>query len=344
MRLRPRRLLRTAAHEHRQRQGSHVSTSGGTKAILAALLANIGIAVMKFIAYVFSGSAAMLGEAIHSVADSGNQVLLLVGGKRAQRAATPQHPFGYGRERYIYAFLVAIILFSIGGLFSLYEGIHKIQHPEPLTIPWLPIAVLIGAIILESFSFRTAIQESNRVRGNAGWIEFIRHSKAPELPVILLEDFAALMGLVLALFGVSLAVITDNGLWDGIGTIAIGVLLVVVAIVLAVETKSLLVGEGASAKDLNAITAAASASPSVERVIHMQTLYIGPEELLVAMKVGIHKSDSAARVAEAINELEARVRSEVPHVGALYIEPDMYQQDYLAHPGPQPATGPAGEH
>jgi cation diffusion facilitator family transporter len=308
-----------------ERDGLTVSTSGGSKAIVAALAANLGIAVMKFVAFLFSGSSSMLGESIHSLADSGNQVLLLVGGKRSRRAATADHPFGYGRERYVYAFLVAIILFSLGGLFSLYEGIHKVQHPEPLDVPWLPIVVLIGAIIAEAFSFRTAITEANHIRGGVGWVQFIRRAKAPELPVILLEDFAALMGLTLALIGVVVAVSTGDGVWDGAGTIAIGVLLVLVACVLAVETKSLLLGEGALGDDVQKITAAAEAGDSIERVIHMQTMYLGPDELLVAMKVAVHSTDSASDIAEAINEVEARVRQAVPSVTAMYVEPDIYQ-------------------
>ncbi|MEO5833253.1 MAG: cation diffusion facilitator family transporter [Nakamurella sp.] len=300
-----------------------MSTSGGTKAIIAALIANLGIAVMKFVAFLFSGSSSMLGESIHSLADSGNQVLLLVGGKRSKRAPTPEHPFGYGRERFVYAFLVSIILFSLGGLFSLYEGIHKVQNPEPLTVPWLPIAVLIGAIILESYSFRTAIKEANLVRHGLGWVEFIRRAKAPELPVILLEDFAALIGLVLALAGVSVAIITGDGVWDGVGTICIGVLLVLVACVLAVETKSLLLGEGALSADVRRITAAAEDGDSIEKVIHMQTLYLGPDELLVAMKVAVHPTDDATEVTLAIDEVEQRVRAAVPIVTAMYVEPDI---------------------
>ncbi len=316
-----------------------MSTSGGTKAIIAALSANLGIAVLKFVAYLFSGSASMLGESIHSLADSGNQVLLLVGGKRSKRAATAEHPFGYGRERYVYAFLVAIILFSLGGLFSLYEGLHKIENPEPLTLPWIPIAVLLGAIALEGFSFRTAIRESNQIRGNVSWVQFIRRAKAPELPVILLEDFAALIGLLLALIGVVTAVITDNGVYDGIGTICIGVLLIAVAFVLAVETKSLLLGEGAADADVEKITAAAQAEPSIERVIYMQTMYLGPDELLVAMKIGVRATATAAEVAQTIDAVEARVRAAVPYVTALYVEPDIYRADHQ----PRTANLPAGE-
>ncbi len=315
-----------------------MSNSGGTKAIVAALGANLGIAVFKFVAWAFSGSSSMLGEGIHSLADSGNQVLLLIGGKRAKRAATPLHPFGFGRERYIYAFIVAIVLFSVGGLFSLYEGVHKIQHPEPLELVWIPILVLFGAIVLEGFSFRTAIKESNLVRGDATWFQFIKRAKAPELPVILLEDFAALIGLVLALIGVSVAAITGDGIWDGIGTLAIGVLLVLVAIVLAVETKSLLLGEGASNEDIKKITDAAQDGDSIKSVIHMQTLYLGPEELLVAMKVGVHETDSAGEVAQAINEVENRVRSAIPIVTALYVEPDVFDPNYrprVKNPSPE---------
>jgi cation diffusion facilitator family transporter len=262
-------------------------------------------------------------------------VLLLVGGKRSERAATPEHPFGYGRERFVYAFLVSIILFSLGGLFSLYEGIHKVQHPEPLEVPWLPIVVLVGAIILEGFSFRTAIKESNHVRGSVGWVQFIRRAKAPELPVILLEDFAALVGLALALVGVSIAIVTGDGVWDGVGTIAIGVLLILVACVLAVETKSLLLGEGALSEDVEKITAAAEAGDSIEKVIHMQTMYLGPDELLVAMKVAVHRTDDAAAVAQAIDEVESRVRTAVPFVTAMYVEPDILR----TAPAPVPTDG-----
>src|SRR6185312_3056620 len=195
-----------------------MSTSGGTRAIIAALLANLGIAVTKFIAYLLSGSSSMLAESVHSLADSGNQLLLLIGGRRASREATPEHPFGYGRQRYVYAFLVSIVLFSVGGLFAIYEGVHKWQHPEPIEGRWwwVPIAVLVVAIGLESYSFRTAIIESNRTRGSQSWVQFVRRAKAPELPVVLLEDTAALLGLVFALFGVGLTLITDNGRWDAV--------------------------------------------------------------------------------------------------------------------------------
>ena len=302
-----------------------MSTEGGTKAILAALLANIGIAITKFIAYLVSGSSSMLAESVHSIADSGNQILLLIGGRRARRTATPEHPFGYGRERYIYAFVVSIVLFTVGGLFSLYEGWHKIQHPEELTNVLVPITVLVIAIGLESFSLRTAVRESNVVRAGQGWVHFVRRAKAPELPVVLLEDVAALVGLVLALFGVGLTALTGDAVWDAIGTLAIGALLVLIAVVLAIETKSLLVGEGGVPEDVERIRAALLAGEGIDRVIHMKTMYLGPDQLLVAAKVSVAPTESAAAVAEAINQAEARIRDAVPVAQVIYLEPDIYR-------------------
>ena len=301
-----------------------MSASGGNKAIIAALFANLGIAVTKFTAFLLTQSSSMLAESIHSVADSGNQLLLLVGGRRAQRAATPEHPFGYGRERYVFAFIVSVVLFSVGGLFALYEGYHKLQHPEPIEAwKWVPVLVLVVAIGLESYSFRTAIHESNQVRGSLSWSQFIRRAKAPELPVVLLEDFAALIGLVLALLGVGLTLITDDGVWDGIGTVAIGVLLVCVAVVLAVETKSLLLGEGATADAVKRIEAALLADDSVRRIIHMKTMHLGPDELLVAAKIAVAPTDSAVEVARTIDAAEARVRAAEPVARMIYLEPDI---------------------
>jgi cation diffusion facilitator family transporter len=302
-----------------------MSANGGTRAIVAALAANIGIAVTKFVAFLLTGSSSMLAESIHSVADSGNQGLLLLGGRRAKREATPEHPFGYGRERYIYAFIVAIVLFSVGGLFALYEAYHKAQHPEPITEwQWVPVAVLVIAIGMESFSFRTAIQESNHIRGNQSWVRFIRRAKAPELPVVLLEDFGALIGLVFALFGVGMTLITGNGMWDAAGTAMIGVLLVIIAITLAIETKSLLLGEGAERHDLAKIERAVTEGPEVERIIHMKTLYLGPEELMVAAKIGVPACETAEEVARGINAVEARIRAAVPIARVIYLEPDIY--------------------
>jgi cation diffusion facilitator family transporter len=300
-----------------------MSASGGGKAIIAALLANTGIAVTKFVAFLVSGSSAMLAESVHSVADAGNQLLLLVGGRRARKAADTEHPFGYGRARYIYAFVVAIILFSIGGVFSLYEGVSKLQDPHPLENAWLPIVVLLIAIGLESFSLRTAVRESNHVRGTQGWIQFIRRAKAPELPVVLLEDVAALLGLTFALFGVGLTILTGDSMWDAVGTIMIGVLLVLVAVVLGLETGSLLVGEGASNDDVRAIRQALDAHEGVTGVVHMKTLYLGPDELLVGAKVTFTPGIDIERVAAIINELELAVRAAVPIARVIYIEPGL---------------------
>lgn len=301
-----------------------MSASGGTRAIIAAFAANLGIAITKFIAFVFSGSSSMLAESVHSVADSGNQLLLLLGGRRSRKAADATHPFGYGRERYVFAFVVSIILFSIGGVFSLYEGVDKLTHPHELEVPWLPIVVLVVAIALESFSLRTAVKESNHVRGDQGWIAFIRHAKQPELPVVLLEDIAALTGLVFAFAGVGLTIVTHDPMWDAIGTIAIGVLLVAVAVILGIETKSLLVGEGASRADVEKIREAFNASKRVEALIHMKTLYLGPDELLVAAKVAFPKATKVTEVARAIDEVEAEIRAAVPVARVIYIEPDIY--------------------
>jgi cation diffusion facilitator family transporter len=310
-----------------------VSAGGGTKAIVAALGANLGIALTKFIAWLLTGSSSMLAEAIHSVADSGNQGLLLLGGKRSTRKATPEHPFGYGRERYIYAFIVSIVLFSVGGLFALYEAWHKIQHPEAIEEwKWVPILVLVIAIGLEGFSFRTAIKESNHTRGKTSWVNYVRRAKAPELPVVLLEDAGALVGLVFALIGVSLTLITGNGVWDGLGTAAIGLLLVAIAAVLAIETKSLLLGEGANPEDVTKLENAICAGPGVERIIHMKTLYLGPEELLVAAKIAVPPTEQAQEVARHINETEVRIREALPVARVIYLEPDIYQPAKATNP------------
>jgi len=315
-----------------------MSAEGSTKAIVAAMSANAGIALTKFIAFLLSGATSMLAEAVHSVADTANQVLLLIGKRRAKREADEEHPFGYGRSRYVYAFIVAIILFSLGGLFALYEGIEKIAHPHPLDPAWwwLPFAVLLVAIVLESFSLRTAIRESNAVRGGRGWVQFVRRAKSPELPVVLLEDIAALAGLVFALIGVGLTQLTGNGVWDGIGTIAIGKLLVVVAIILGIEMGSLLVGEGANRDDVARIRAAIARHPAIDRVIHLKTLYIGPEELMVGAKVAVSGRTSLAELAPEIDAVERDIREAVPAARIIYLEPDIWRPD----PGrdPEPPT------
>jgi cation diffusion facilitator family transporter len=293
------------------------------RAIIAALLANLGIAITKFIAAAFSGSASMFAEGIHSVADSGNQILLIIGGKRAKRAATAAHPFGYGRSRYIYAFMVSIVLFSVGGLFSIMEGLNKLQHPHELEMVWLPLVVLGAAIIMESLSLRTAVKESNHVRGNKSWVQFIRHAKSPELPVILLEDLAALIGLVLAFGGVGLTVVTHDPIWDAIGTLAIGGLLVLVAIVLGLETSSLLVGEGATAEDTGKIRKALKDTDGVESVIHMKTLYLGPDELMVGAKIAVAEKVTGKQIAKIIDSAEENMRIAVPAARVIYLEPDI---------------------
>ncbi|WOF23582.1 cation diffusion facilitator family transporter [Microbacterium betulae] len=303
-----------------------MSAQGGSKAILAAFAANLGIAIAKFVGWIISGSSSMLAEGIHSVADSGNQLLLLLGGRKARRKADREHPFGYGRERYVYAFVVAIILFSVGGVFSVYEGIQKITDPHELENVWLPIVILLIAIGLESFSLRTAVKESDQVREKGqSWVSFVRRAKAPELPVVLLEDVAALTGLVLALAGIGLTAITGDAVFDAIGTLCIGVLLVLVAMVLGIETKSLLVGEGATDSDFDRIVAAIESGPEVEKLIHVKTLYVGPDELLVAGKIGLPQDISVAEASHDIDLVEARIRAAVPAARIVYLEPDVYR-------------------
>ena len=314
-----------------------MSASGGNKAIVAAFLANMGIALAKFVAWALSGSASMLAEAIHSVADSGNQLLLMLGGRKARRGADRAHPFGYGRERYVYAFVVSIILFSVGGLFAIYEGVEKLTNPHELdkTWWWLPQVVLVIAIGLESFALRTAVRESNLVREkDQSWVSFVRRSKAPELPVVLLEDVGALTGLTFALLGVGLTLITGNPVFDALGTVMIGVLLVLIAIVLGVETKSLLVGEGATPADHDRIVDAITAGDEIEKIIHMKTLYLGPDELMVAAKIALNADKPLREVADDIDAIEARIREAVPVARIVYIEPDIYRPAI----DPEPST------
>jgi len=299
-----------------------VSAGGGSKAIIAALLANAGIAAAKFVGFLVTGSSSMLAESVHSLADTSNQGLLLLGQKTSQRAATRNHPFGFGRDRYFYSFVVALMLFTLGSVFALYEGIHKLESPEPLSSPIVAVIILVVAIGLESYSFMTAIKESKEIKGDATWWGFIRQSKVPELPVVLLEDAGALVGLVLALIGVGLATLTGDPVWDALGTISIGVLLGVIAIILIVEMKSLLIGEGASPAELDVLEAEL-AKGKVESVIHIRTQYIGPDELLVAAKIALNPGLSVAETAEAINDAELRVRNKIPAARLIYLEPDL---------------------
>ncbi len=266
---------------------------------------------------------------MHSVADSTNQILLLVGRTRSRREETEEHPFGFGAERYIYAFVVAVVLFVVGAIFSLYEGISRIRHPEAVLSPVVAFAVLGIAILLEAFSFRTAIKESGESRGSASWRSFIRHAKAPELPAVLLEDFAALIGLGFALLAVLLSTVTGNGRWDGVGSLAIGCLLGCVAVVLAIEMKSLLIGESARPDVQRAIVAAIEGTGGIERVIHLRTLHVGPDSLLVAAKIAVKRADTAADIAAAIDESEQAIRAAVPIAGLIFLEPDLYQASKL---------------
>jgi cation diffusion facilitator family transporter len=300
-----------------------MSTEGSTRAIVAALLANAGIAVAKFVGFFVTGSSSMLAEAVHSVADTSNQGLLLFGQRQARREADALHPFGYGRSRYFYSFVVALVLFTLGSVFALYEGYHKITHPAHLTSPMVAVGILVVAILLESYSFRTAMVESRPLKGNSSWWRFIRTSRNPELPVVLLEDTGALIGLVLALAGVGLTVLTGDPVWDGIGTAAIGVLLGVIAVILMVEMHSLLIGEGATAAEEQAIRAALEGTEHVDRLIHIRTQYLGPEELLVAAKIALAASTDLTTVASTIDAAEARVRAAVPAARVIYLEPDL---------------------
>jgi cation diffusion facilitator family transporter len=299
-----------------------LSANGGTKAIVAALAANAGIAVAKFAGFLITGSSSMLAESVHSLADTSNQGLLLLGQKTSRRKATKDHPFGFGRDRYFYSFIVALMLFTLGSVFALYEGIHKVEHPEPLNAPIVAVIILIVAIGLEGFSFRTAMKESRALKGTASWWQFIRQSRTPELPVVLLEDTGALLGLVFALIGVGLSELTGNPVWDGVGTIMIGALLGIIAIILIVEMKSLLIGEGATEREL-AVIIEKLTGEHIQRVIHIRTQYLGPDELLVAAKLALTSGLDTALIARSIDEAEARVRAAVPAARLIYLEPDL---------------------
>ncbi|HEV3449797.1 MAG TPA: cation diffusion facilitator family transporter [Acidimicrobiia bacterium] len=295
------------------------------RAVLAALLANLGIAVAKFAAFALTGATALLAEAIHSVADSGNEALLALGGRRSRREPTAEHPFGYARERYFYAFVVALVLFSLGSLFAIYEGVDRLAHPSDVGSPVVGFAVLGFAFVLESLSLRTATRAARGQRGDASWWRFIRTTKAPELPVVLLEDFAGLVGLLLAALGLTLTVATGDPAYDAAASVAIGALLGVIAALLAVETQSLLIGEAASPADQAAIRAAIVTSPDIDRLIHLRTQHLGPEDLLVAAKIDL--APRADRdTARAIDRVEARIRARVPHARVIYLEPDEYRR------------------
>jgi len=303
--------------------------SGSTKAIVAALFANLGIAIAKFVGYAFTSSSSMLAEAIHSVADTANQALLLLGSRQAAKDATPDHPFGFGRERYFWSFIVALVLFTLGGLFAIYEGWHKLGEGshEVSNVQWA-IGILVLGIFLEGYSFRTAVKASRPLKRRATWWEFIRHSRTPELPVVLLEDLGALTGLTLALTGISIAAVTGDSRWDAYGTIAIGVLLVVIATVLVFEMKSLLIGESALAPMRKTIVEAIEGTEDVSCLLHMRTQHIGPDELLVAAKVQLRPGLDTAGVAAAINRAEHRVREAVTIECMIYLEPDVFDPEH----------------
>ena len=299
---------------------------GSRRAIAAAFVANLGIAIAKFAAFAVTGAASLLAEAIHSVADTGNQSLLFLGGRRARKAATRLHPFGFGRERYFWGFVVALVLFSLGAMFALVEGIEKLIHPHVIEDPLVAYIVLGVAVVLEAFSFRTAVREASLVRRRNSWWQYIRTAKSPELPVVLLEDFGALIGLMFALLGITLSEVTGEPAFDALGSIAIGLLLGVIAIVLAVEMKSLLIGEAAAPAEEQAIVDAIESDPQVDRLIHLRTQHLGPEEILVAAKVELG-GDAIAHLGTAIDDIERRIRTAVPMARVIYIEPDEYRPD-----------------
>ncbi len=317
-----------------------MSTEGGTKAVLAALAANLGIAVTKFVAFLLTQSSSMLAESIHSVADSGNQGLLLLGQRQSAKPADEEHPFGYGRARYIAGFLVGIVLFSVGGLFSVYEGVAKLRHPHELESGLIAVIVLLAAVAMESYSFATAIRESNRTRGGRSWLAFIREARAPELPIVLLEDLAAEIGLLFALAGVSLTLMLDDPIWDGAGTLAIGVLLLVVAILVAIEAYGMLVGEAATPATVATIRATLAASPGVSGVIHLRTLHLGPDELLVAAKIGMPPAAAMPEIAATIDGAEAALRSAVHTPMRIFLEPDI-RRDQATASGVEASAVPA---
>jgi cation diffusion facilitator family transporter len=293
------------------------------RAIIAALLANLGIAIAKFIGFLITASASLLAESIHSVADTGNQALLLLGGRRAQMAPTEEHPFGYGRERYFWAFVVALVLFSLGSVFAVFEGIEKIRHPHEVESLGVAIGILVLAMVLEGWSFRTAVRESRPLKGSLGWWQFIRRAKQPELPVVLLEDFGALTGLVIALVAVSLSAVTGDAVWDGVGTLLIGVLLGVIAFVLAKEMKSLLIGESATPGERQKIEDAINGCDATVALIHLRTEHLGPDELLVGAKIDFGPSITASELAKSIDAVEVEIRDAVPAARLIYIEPDI---------------------
>ncbi|OIJ35084.1 cation diffusion facilitator family transporter [Rothia kristinae] len=325
----------TEKQQQEPQQKQQRKSSGGA-AIFAALAANLGIAVLKFAAYLLTRSSSMLAESIHSVADTGNQFLLLLGGRAARKAPDAEHPFGHGQNRYIYAFVVSIVMFSLGGLFSLYEAWEKWAEPHPIEDwAWVPVVVLVGSILMEGRSLLTALRQARGTKGQRSWLEYVRGAKAPELPVVMLEDSAAVTGLLFALFGITMTLITGDGRWDAAGSGAIGVLLVAVAVFLAVEMKSLLLGESASASTLETIRRAVDAEEHIG-LIHLKTMHLAPEQILVAAKISVARQETAAQLVAEINATERRIREAVPAAQLIYLEPDLYREDYVSEIPPQP--------
>jgi cation diffusion facilitator family transporter len=304
------------------------------RAVIAAFAANLGIAIIKFVAFLLTGSASMLAESVHSVADTGNEVLLLVGHGRSSRPPSDAHPFGFGRERYFYGFVVSVMLFTVGAAFSIYDGVHKILTPASIDSPLIAFGVLAVSAVAEAFSLRTGIREANKVRGDRSWTMFIRRTKIPELPVVLLEDTAALIGLVFAFAGIALSVLTSDGRWDGAGSLGIGLLLATAAVILAIEMKSLLIGEAASPEMQRMIIAALEDGPELAQVIHLRTVHMSPDAILVTAKVAIREDASARQITSGIDAAERRVREVVPIAKTIYLEPDIYRPQQPDHTNP----------
>ena len=303
-----------------------MAATGGTKTIVTALVANFTIAVAKFFGFIITSSSAMLAEAVHSVADTSNQALLLLGKKRSEKLPSEMRQFGFGRERFFWAFVVSLVLFSLGSMYAIYEGIEKIRHPHEIDSLWWALAILLFAMFMEGYAFRTAVTESRHYKGNHSWKSFIRRSRIPELPVVLLEDFGALMGLVFAFICVLIADTTGNAVWDGIGTLSIGILLGLIAVVLAIETKSLLIGEGALPEQTKKIEDAITGSDHVVCLIELRTEYLGPETLLIAAKIEFKDNFSSSGISDAVDAVEERIRSVEPLAKIIYLEPDTYDE------------------
>ena len=268
----------------------------------------------------------MLAEAVHSLADTGNQALLLLGQRRGQREPSARHQFGYGRERYFWSFIVAVVLFALGSIYAIYEGMHRVLHPTPLQSPLIAVGILSIAVVLEGWSFKTALKESRELRGEMAWLEFIRRTKAAELPVVLMEDLGALLGLFFALLGVGVAYLTGDSRFDGMGSIVIGVLLGGIALLLSFEMQSLLIGESADIDVEKQIHQALSGSSDVRRVIHLRTVHLGPDELLVAAKLEFDAGLTVAVLCERIDEAERALRSVVPIARLVFLEPDIFRE------------------